>query len=456
MTTITGMIYMSERIREQLGIPRQSSIAIRVGAIVVHSKIIFTTSLRKRYLLSPELSKALYLRRGHKLRIRYDAQENMIHLGPTIGILVTGLPNRQEFDPTGVQAELMFLSHVGKTIPGYVYIFTATSINWGNLTTRGYRYRQATPGRGAWTSAVYPLPDVVYDRVPSRRSEASNVVKAAKTQLNQLPYLKYFNPAFLNKWEVYETLAGSPDLLQYLPETRKLTTETLEAMLERYPVLYLKPSNGSLGMGIIRVKKDSGGSLKYVIYRASRLKGNAENARDLMKKTKKVRGDKPYIVQEGLQLATYGGSIFDIRIIYQKNARGEWQISKKFARVAPRKSSVSNLRRGGRPVPSRYVFKHLYRSKESITSKNNQIKEMCKKVASVLETQCNGIYGELGLDIGMDKRGKPYLIEVNSKPRKTVESEYGKVIVRNTFKRPLEYSSYLAGFPISGKKRTKR
>ncbi|MDD3894034.1 MAG: hypothetical protein PHU36_03325, partial [Syntrophomonadaceae bacterium] len=59
-----------------------------------------------------------------------------------------------------------------------------------------------------------------------------------------------------------------------------------------------------------------------------------------------------------------------------------------------------------------------------------------------------GIYGELGLDVGIDKNGALWLIEVNSKPRKTTESEYSTAVMRKTFKRPLEFASYLAGFPV--------
>jgi predicted ATP-grasp superfamily ATP-dependent carboligase len=67
-------------------------------------------------------------------------------------------------------------------------------------------------------------------------------------------------------------------------------------------------------------------------------------------------------------------------------------------------------------------------------------------VATTLEKKQAGTYGELGLDIGMDIYGNPWLIEVNSKPRKTTETDFSMKIVRNSFKRPLQYSSYLAGF----------
>jgi len=74
------------------------------------------------------------------------------------------------------------------------------------------------------------------------------------------------------------------------------------------------------------------------------------------------------------------------------------------------------------------------------------LNNLCNMVALTLETFSNKNFGELGLDVGIDKEGKFWLIEVNSKPRKTTETELSKGIMRNTFRRPLQYAIFLAGF----------
>ncbi|KUG04396.1 hypothetical protein ASZ90_018163 [hydrocarbon metagenome] len=443
-------IIISEKLVNKYSIPRVNTIQVRVGGLIVESRLKVRDNLTG-YQISPSLARSLHLKSSKKLRLRYDTGENMIHLGPVIGILAAALPNRanrEELDPTSLQAELTYLSHIGRSTGGLVYVFLPGSVNWSNNSVKGYNYRFVNANRGVWQSSIYPLPDVVYNRISSRKSEIRRGVQATLQMLNDSPYTKIFNPSYLNKWQVFQTLSRNESLKPYLPETYKLNEESIEKMLDKYSVLYLKPSNGSLGIGIIKVKRLAANHLKFTVYSRGRINGSCDNAAQLLKKTSAYRKDKPYIVQQGLDLARYHGSVFDVRIIYQKNGRGEWQIGKKFARIAPGRSSISNLSRGGRVVTSRSLFKSLYKKKSLIEEKNAKIKELCELVAVTLDTESQGFFGELGLDIGMDTKGWPWLIEVNSKPRKTTETERSQIIMRNSFKRPLEYGSYLAGFPI--------
>jgi glutathione synthase/RimK-type ligase-like ATP-grasp enzyme len=444
-----GSISMSRNLVDKLGIEVQSFIIVRVGSLKVKSKLIVHDNNKKGYALSPELVQALHIKKRKGMKIRYQAKEKMLHLGPTIGILATLIPgsNREVLDPRSLQAELIYLSIIGNTFPGQTYLFTPSGINWANQTCRGYVYRQLSQHRGRWESSIYPLPDVVYDRIHSRSAEARSNVQYAKNRLLKLPYLKYFNPHYLNKWNVHQVLLTNPLLADYLPETLELDNNNLQEMLKKYRVLFLKPSNGSLGKGIIKVST-SKGKLNYIAYKSRRIRNQASNPAELMRKTKKMRDDRHYIVQQGLDMAKYKGSPFDLRIIYQKNGQGEWIISKKFCRIAPPGSSISNLSSGGRVEKSSKVLRYLFKQESLMKSKNEEIRQLCKMVAGTLENASNNTFGELGMDIGIDRQGRLCLIEVNSKPRKTTETVFSMKIVKNTFKRPLAYATYLAGFKV--------
>lgn len=441
-----GKIILSTRLASRLGIYYATWAAVRAGSLTVPAEVRIENNQRSSYILSPVLRAALCIQKKRRMLVRYDKNENTIHLGPTIGIFVTGLPNREVYDPTGLQAELIMLSKIGRTLPGQVFVFMPDSVNWRQLTVRGYNYIPSSIGRGHWVSSTYPIPDVVYDRIASRNSEVREKVKAAKSRLKSLPYLSYFNPSFLNKWKVHQMLVKFPSLHAHLPETHLLNETTLEKMIAKYDVIFMKPANGSLGYGIIRVRRNEKGQLSFTTYGAGRRAGMADNAEELLRKTNEFRKGRSYIVQQGLNLSTYKGSTFDLRIIYQKNSKGQWQIGKKFVRVAPGGSSVANMARGGTALTSRKVFSYLYSQKAVIEEKNRQINDLCEKIAIGIEKGSGQLFGELGLDLGIDRNGHPWLIEVNSKPRKTTETDYSHSIMKNAFKRPLEYAAFLAGF----------
>ncbi len=440
----SGEIYVASKTIKKLGIPVAEQIKVRVGVKTVCADLVVRENLPAAYRLSDALAQSLHLYNQAGLRIRYDRESYTIHIGPLIGILIDFLPNREEYDPKSVQAELVYLSTIGRRLPAQFFVFTPSCIKWSNQTVKGYVWRNGGLERGRWSSSIYPLPDVVYDRISTRLAQTRN--KNTCQRLISLPDLQYFNPSFLNKWRVHQLLAQNPDLHQYLPETHLLNQNNLELMANMYKVLYLKPSNGSLGARIIKTNVGDN-KLNYTIYNHGRRSGQAADPAELMRKTRGTRGRRSYIVQQGIDLDTYNGSPFDLRIITQKNREGKWLISKWFARVAPRGSSIANLSRGGTAEPSlRVMTRTFHGSRTLIKAKKEEIRRLCLTVAETMETCSQQSYGELGLDIGIDKKGNLWIIEVNSKPRKTTVTSMSQAIVRNTFQRPLQYAIYLAGF----------
>jgi len=438
---------MAEALINKLGVPLSDTVKIRVGAKMLTTRLKIRNHHLKTYMLSPQLAKALLLRRRKPMQIRYDIENEMIHIGPTIGILSNYLPSRATYNPKSLQAELIFLSNLSRSLPGQTYFFTPSSINWANKTVRGSVYHQISPDKGSWVSAVYTLPDVVYDRIGSRKIEAQAKIRHVKRNLMNFPYLKYFNPAFLNKWSVHQNLITNEMLMPYLPETHLLNRSNLEEMAARHKTLFLKPCNGSQGGGIIKVNVGENGKLRYTINIKGRYSGTADNPAEFMKKTHAARRRRPYIIQQGINLSFFQKSTFDIRIIFQKNHHGNWKITKQFVRLAPPGSSIANISRGGKVETSKRVLAILFKNNRKIIhAKNHELSELCELVAETLESSSQKLYGELGLDVGIDKGGKFWLIEVNSKPRKTTETVHSQGIVRNTFRRPLQYAIYLAGF----------
>lgn len=444
-------ITVSKRFFQKSQIEPETNVLVKAGMKTVSSRLEIKPDLAQTYRLSSALAKYLHVKTGRNLQIRYDINENLLQIGPFIGILVNGLPNKSEYDPKSLQAELIYLSEIGQKMAAEIFIFTPSCIDWPSKTTRGYVYKRITEKNGIWAESRYPLPDVVYDRIPSRAIEARDSIKSARRKLMKMGGLKYFNPSFLNKWKVYKLLIANEELSQYLPETKLLNRINLATMLDNHKVVFIKPSNGSLGKGIVKARKDKNNGMinGYVGYQRIR-RIQAGNEAEFLKKIKLIIQNKPYIVQQGIDLVRYKSSTFDLRIIFQKNGQGKWMISKKFVRVAAAGRSITNLSSGGSIERSRIVLNNIFKSDQNlINAKNAEMLKLCETIADTLEANSESVFGELGMDIGIDKNFRIWLIEVNSKPRKTTQSEMSQRIVYNTFRRPLEYAIHLAGFKSS-------
>ncbi len=123
-------------------------------------------------------------------------------------------------------------------------------------------------------------------------------------------------------------------------------------------------------------------------------------------------------MQPYLRLNTPDGRPYDLRMLIQKNERGEWVTTGMAIRTGKPHTLTSNLHGGGRAeraVP--FLLRHFRR---------DQVEGILKKIrwlAAVVPPHIERHHGrllELGLDVGIDTDGRVWLLEVNSKPGRSV------------------------------------
>lgn len=268
-----------------------------------------------------------------------------------------------------------------------------------------------------WRRFFFPLPHVVYDRVSSRRLEESASIKQLKKQLHELG-IKFFNPEFLDKWETHWYLQKFPEVRGYLPDTRRIIGfRQVLMMLEKYGDVYLKPRSGSLGRGIINLRKTGSGEVLVRITRNGPdhvgLISSPEKLRNLLERRV---GQRPYIIQQGIPLAQVEGRPFDIRILMQKDLEGDWRQSSSVVRVAREGRIVANLAGGGEMFRVRGILERVFLKKVEEEGMIEQLRIAGRTIAEALEKAMGQTFGELGLDMGVDMDRKIWLIEVNSRP----------------------------------------
>ncbi|MFC4766391.1 YheC/YheD family protein [Effusibacillus consociatus] len=392
---------------------------------------------------SPDVIQSLALMEGSKLYLYKKGEK--LQIGPVIGIFAK--VNYQNGEIQGMQAPIFEqLLSIAEEEHMYAYVMAPQDVSSDLL--RGY-VLQKTNGTKRWEYREVPFPDVVYDQIISRKFESRPNVKSSKQELIKKLGAAYFNPGFFDKAQVHKWLASEEETKGFLPATiEHQDAKRTAAFIEQYKQIYLKPINGSLGVGIIRLIRLHDGSFLYQVKgkKGIHVQGTQKRALDVIRKFERRLRKRPYVVQEGLQLKTYQGRPFDIRVLVQKDHTGKWKRTKMFCRIAQAGDITSNLSTGGDALPVSKMLQEINLHKDEIKKIQKNIKKLVNMVPAVLEKASGIQLGEIGLDIGIDARGWVWVIEVNSKPWKKPFTEQGSMdLVVQSFRRPLLYGKYLAG-----------
>lgn len=202
-----------------------------------------------------------------------------------------------------------------------------------------------------------------------------------------------------------------PVLRSFLPGTTWYSKENLKKMLEIYPAVFVKPDRGGGGFGIIRIRERSRRRYEVCFRKNCRIL----EERDLHRTVEKLLFPyRKYLLQEGVDLATVKGRPFDIRVLLQKPGDG-WIISGMVAKVAARDSFVTNHCKGGQPLELQKALKSLRGEGVHPERVIRELEKVSLLTAEVLDARFPGLK-ELGIDVGLDRSGKPWIFEVNTRP----------------------------------------
>jgi glutathione synthase/RimK-type ligase-like ATP-grasp enzyme len=362
-----------------------------------------------------------------------------------IGILCNPIwqAKNQGLRPTKQLPILQKLCAAASSQRAVAFVFGLRDVDLRNMKVKGYRYT----GKD-WSPDIFPLPNVIYDQIVSRREERRKDLTDRRAELSSLYLRRLFNDGFLDKWQVNEWLQSDVRTKGQVPETIRYTNLAQVAKFVAFHgVTYCKPVHGSLGRGIMRIEKVTDGSYEYTISRVkdAPLKGREGTALDALRPLSARLKSRPYVVQQGIPLQHFENRPFDIRIVLQRDGTGEWMRTKMFARVADEGQITSNLSSGGEALPVPTVLAGLCASDVQRRRIMTAIRRLSRTIPEVLETASGKQFGELGIDIGIDTKGTLWIIEVNSKPWKTAKTDRGrKDLVDLSFARPMQYAVYLA------------
>lgn len=366
--------------------------------------------------------------------------ERTVFLGPLVGIFTTGFtpfPLR----PIG-ERSLFFskLLSVEKLVGTHGFIFGEEHINWDNGTIEGLFYHE-----NGWEKKEVPFPNVIYDRLPNRRSEKKAAFKQIKDRLQKEYLIPWYNPGFFNKLDVFERLQQDEVSAKYLPETHPFSSFSLvERMLSDYGHVFIKPSNGSLGLGIHQIIYDRESGAYYCRYRerdGSNKLRKYETLEALFRHVFKNRKLTSMLVQQGIHSIKVEKRNVDFRVHTNKDAEGNWHVTAVAAKVASLGSVTTHVNNGGMIK----TIAEIFQSKKEQVEAIKKLKAACLILSRSLEEQMDGIVGEIGFDMGINREGRVWLFEANSKPGRSIfKHPQLKDFDLLTRKLSLEFSIFLA------------
>ncbi|AIQ65396.1 hypothetical protein PSTEL_22030 [Paenibacillus stellifer] len=213
-----------------------------------------------------------------------------------------------------------------------------------------------------------------------------------------------------SKWRKTEALLSDKRICGYVPRTVTYSGTALHSMLNRYGVVVIKPIVGGGGYGVIKVFHDARG-YGFTFMSVTRVFGSFAGMEKALSRAKVKRR---YLIQQGIALASIGSRPIDYRVKVVKNG-DHWEFRSMVGRLARPGLFVTNLCKGGAMMT---CYEGLRRSlpKLKATAKKREMRNLTRVCIEVMERHFPGI-GELGFDYAVDRSGRIWILEVNTRPQ---------------------------------------
>ncbi|WP_438351162.1 YheC/YheD family protein [Paenibacillus sp. FA6] len=224
--------------------------------------------------------------------------------------------------------------------------------------------------------------------------------------------MNYRSTTIKSKWVKTNWLLKHPDLRKYVPQTMPFNKKNLISMLSSYSTVYFKPTGGSGGFNIIRIKRKE----KSYQIQFNTVKSTYSTMDRLYDKLERFSNKRPFLLQKGIDLAKTKGNPFDIRVMVQKTNKGIWVSSAIFTKIGKTGKVATNYNQGGRIGYLHQTMSGAGYNTDAIKHMETRLKKLGVSVGNNFDQHKKG-FKELGLDVALDSMKKPWILEVNTRPQ---------------------------------------
>ncbi|MDM5278758.1 YheC/YheD family protein [Paenibacillus silvae] len=435
------VVYVSNALMKSLNLSGKKTIHLRFGRDRVPATIKPIRKAGKHLYLASGIRNLMNVPKRGSIYLR-NLQNDEVQLGPLIGVLSDGSSSTS--NPFGSRTGFIKQLLREGSRKSYIYAFTPRDINWQNETVSGYFLNDS----GSFIRRTVPLPDVVYNRLPSRRSDFSPAINQLRERFVRRK-IPFFNWSFFNKSDIYNLLENEPTAGRYIPESiTNPTVEQMKEMLERHQFVYYKPTAGSLGNGIYRLTY----SPKRGYFARYRKKGGNALLRfgsfnSLMRMLQGRHGKhlRGYVVQQGIRLIEIDDCPIDFRFHMHKNGNNQWVVVGIGAKKAGRGSVTTHIKNGGSLMTPEQALSRNFGERAGEVLQ--QAKAVAITLAQAIESQHQHLIGEIGFDLGIDQEEHVWMFEANAKPGRSIFRHPSlRLEGKSSVEHILEHCLYLSKF----------
>ncbi|ABR49574.1 hypothetical protein Amet_3446 [Alkaliphilus metalliredigens QYMF] len=374
--------------------------------------------------LSSNVLKDLYYYQGEPLKAIFISKNKFV-LGPSLGLTISHYTWKNIDKSHAVKKRALLALEKGILF----YCFILNRVNWETNLVKAYCL---DPTNNEWVKKRIPLPQVIHDRgsYPGPETVESFNHKGKAHNIQWINTTRTFG-----KWETFQALSLFRKTSQYLPETALLTSSKLMSFLEKYKHCFIKNNYGRGGRQVVRIEKGEG----FYICKTGGSEVKSWEFTDMQKLHSflHINYGANLVLQQGIFLAKIHHCPFDMRILVQKKPDRRWVVSGLNFRIAKPEAIVTNFSAGARDLfvsPGEELF-HAALSWDMLES-------FSLKTVYAMEKSF-GSLGEVGLDVALDRDGKLWLLEANSRPSSIAYREASPEACEQIYGLPLEYASSL-------------
>lgn len=310
---------------------------------------------------------------------------------------------------------------------GLSYVFTIDGFSGNSVKGYIFNFKQKK-----WIEQIFPLPQVVYNKIPVRRFEKSHSFLEIKTIFHSLN-IPFFNDSYFQKWELHQLLSQDHFLNSFLPYTERFdSVESFIKMSEKFKKLYVKPAHGRKGEGIFTVERVSQNN-----WNVQTISNEIQNVSflEILNNWIPPHLEKDYIIQQAILPLRWHGYRFDYRVLVHRKSEQEFILSGIGVRQSQLQQVTTHLPAGGTIIS---LSDLPYKKDESI------INEIANTTGRMLLKKYQNL-GEFSMDIGKSENGNLYIFEVNSKPMVFDEEEIRRKGIENL----VQFFIFLASNTVS-------